>query len=368
MSSNTEVETEVVRPVKQKKLKPARKQVKPGDVVKQDTPQTGKEYNIWYNKWAGGDREDSYSNKTKSQTRCNIKRDAGLTRANTTGMRYCCLFFARGCCPYGWECEYLHMLPDPATAMPDSSKDCFARDKFSDYRDDMGGVGTFTRQNRTLYVGRIKETGVGTETEEIVMRHFKDWGEIEKIRVLQYRSVAFVTYVSEHHAQFAKEAMACQSLDNDEILNVRWATEDPNPTSKVAEKRRLEEIGQEAIRAKMDPRIVDAMRAVKALEEGHVLDENGGFEDGDGEMEDETEQDERGGKRRRIDEQEEALPPPEPASGGLLSADTLEGLRYFSEIRRRQGGVQAPTSVAKVKVQAPSAGLGLADYGSDDED
>ena len=117
--------------------------------------------------------------KTKSQTRCNIKKDAGLTRANTTGIRYCCLFFSRGCCPYGWECEYLHTLPDPERALPDSSKDCFARDKFADYRDDMGGVGTFTRQNRTLYVGRIKETGVGTETEEVVRRHFKEWGDIE---------------------------------------------------------------------------------------------------------------------------------------------------------------------------------------------
>ena len=118
--------------------------------------------------------------KTKSQTRCSIKRDAGLTRANTTGMKYCCLFFSRGCCPYGWECEYRHLLPDPTDSLPDSSKDCFARDKFADYRDDMGGVGSFTRQNRTLYVGRIKETGVGAETEEVVIRHFKEWGEIER--------------------------------------------------------------------------------------------------------------------------------------------------------------------------------------------
>ena len=87
---------------------------------------------------------------------------------------------------------------------------------------------------------RFEDEGVGPETEEIVIRHFRECGDIEKIRVLQYRSVAFVTYVSELSAQFAKEAMACQSMDNDEILNVRWATEDPNPTSKVQEKERLE--------------------------------------------------------------------------------------------------------------------------------
>ncbi|KAL0953300.1 hypothetical protein HGRIS_004549 [Hohenbuehelia grisea] len=350
-----------------KKQKPARKQVKPGQVEKTEAVQTGKEYNIWYNKWAGGDREDSYSNKVKSQTRCQIKLDSGITRADTTGIRYCCLFFARGCCPYGWECEYRHTLPEPSMALPDSSKDCFARDKFADYRDDMGGVGSFNRQNRTLYVGRIKETGNGQETEEAVIRHFREWGDIERIRILQYRSVAFVTYVSEFHAQFAKEAMSCQSLDNDEILNVRWATEDPNPTQKVAEKRRLEDMGQEAIRARMDPRVVDAMRAVRALEDGDTLDDEGQF---DGEDEQYTNGDESSAKRRRLDsptsveEPEQQSGPPQPA--GLLSADTMEGLKYFAEIRKRNG-IALPQAPLKAPPKAAIAGLGLADYGSDEE-
>lgn len=337
--------------------------MKAGDVERKETPQTGKEYNIWYNKWAGGDREDNYSNKVKSQTRCNIKKDSGLTRANTTGIRYCCLFFARGCCPYGWECDYLHTLPDPDNALPDSSKDCFARDKFSDYRDDMGGVGSFNRQNRTLYVGRIKETGPGPETEDIVTRHFKEWGEIERIRVLQYRSVAFVTYVSEFGAQFAKEAMACQSLDNDEILNVRWATEDPNPVQKVAEKRRLEEIGQEAIKARMDPRIVDAMRAVRALEDGDMLDD-------EGEVVEDLESSDPDPKRRRIElpppQEVTSEPPPQPL--GLLSADTMEGLKYFAEIRKRNGVSLSAMNPKIIPPKPLTSGLGVADYGSDEED
>ncbi|KAJ8588438.1 hypothetical protein M405DRAFT_819652 [Rhizopogon salebrosus TDB-379] len=366
MSTNDAV-TLVEKPKPVKKLKPARKQVKAGEVERKETPQTGKEYNIWYNKWAGGDREDNYSNKVKSQTRCHIKKDSGLTRANTTGIRYCCLFYARGCCPYGWECDYLHTLPEPDNALPDSSKDCFARDKFSDYRDDMGGVGSFNRQNRTLYVGRIKETGPGPETEEIVTRHFKEWGEIERIRVLQYRSVAFVTYVSEFGAQFAKEAMACQSLDNDEILNVRWATEDPNPVQKVAEKRRLEEVGQEAIKARMDPRIVDAMRAVRALEDGDVLDDGGDVVDDFQSGEDEDPEP----KRRRI----ELPPPPQEATSeltpqplGLLSADTMEGLKYFAEIRKRNAATSAVVNAKTVPLKPLTTGLGVADYGSDGED
>lgn len=50
----------------------------------------------------------------------------------------------------------------------------------------MGGVGSFARQNRTLYVGRIKETGTGPETEEVVRRHFREWGEIEKSAYLSH--------------------------------------------------------------------------------------------------------------------------------------------------------------------------------------
>ncbi|KAJ7472755.1 hypothetical protein FB451DRAFT_1250599 [Mycena latifolia] len=353
-TETTETVVAVAAPKKQKKLKPARKQVKPGDVVKTEAPQTGKEYNIWYNKWAGGDREDSYSNKVKSQTRCNIKRDSGLTRANVTGIKYTCLYFARGCCPYGWDSQ--------TTAT------------------DMGGVGSFNRQNRTLYIGRIKEQGTAKETEEIVMRHFKEWGQIERgerhpsttsastwaVKVLQYRSVAFVTYVSELHAQFAKEAMACQSLDNDEILNVRWATEDPNPVQKVAEKRRLVDMGQEVIKAKIDPKIVDAMRTIRALEDGDVLDEDGFILDDDDVEDDGSGQ--PGAKRRRLEapppSQELEEQPPQPK--GLLSADTLEGLKYFAEIRKRNGVPAAPVPRA---APAPlKEGLGLADYGSDDED
>jgi hypothetical protein len=118
-----------------------------------------------------------------------------------------------------------------------------------------GGVGTFSRQNRTLYVGRIR---ANAGIEQVIERHFEEWGEIERsrlswhftlgatielltlcagvcvclvcvfvvvtstVKVLQSRGVAFVTYVSELNAQFAKEAMMCQSLEHDEVLNVRF--------------------------------------------------------------------------------------------------------------------------------------------------
>lgn len=123
--------------------------------------------------------------------------------------------------------------------------DCFGRDKHSDYRDDMGGVGSFLRQNRTIYVGRIH---VSDDVEEVVARHFAEWGQIERTRVLNTRGVAFITYSNEANAQFAKEAMAHQALDHSEILNVRWATADPNPMAQAREARSIEEQAAEAVR------------------------------------------------------------------------------------------------------------------------
>ncbi|KAL2262829.1 hypothetical protein VTK26DRAFT_9350 [Humicola hyalothermophila] len=233
-----------VKKIIRRKKRPARPQIDPALIKSEPPPQTGTVFNIWYNKWSGGDREDKYLSQTHAKGRCNIAQDSGYTRADARPGSYFCLFFARGICPKGQDCDYLHRLPGLHDIF-NPNVDCFGRDKFSDYRDDMGGVGSFTRQNRTIYIGRIHVTD---DIEEIVARHFAEWGQIERIRVLNTRGVAFVTYTNEANAQFAKEAMAHQSLDHNEILNVRWATADPNPMAQKREARRIEEQAAEAIR------------------------------------------------------------------------------------------------------------------------
>jgi hypothetical protein len=271
-TTSTEVAAPTEKKVKKiirKKKRPARPQIDPALVKSEPPPQTGTTFNIWYNKWAGGDREDKYLSKTHAKGRCNVAKDSGYTRADRTPGSYFCLFFARGVCPKGQDCDYLHRLPGVHDIFS-PNVDCFGRDKFSDYRDDMGGVGSFMRQNRTVYVGRIHVTD---DIEEIVARHFAEWGPIERskypkphhlfhprqvpwltccvlplVRVLNTRGVAFITYVNLANAEFAKEAMAHQSLDHEEVLNVRWATADPNPLAQKREARRIEEQAAEAIR------------------------------------------------------------------------------------------------------------------------
>lgn len=86
------------------------------------------------------------------------------------------------------------------------------------------------------------------DIEEVVARHFAEWGQVDRTRVLTSRGVAFVTYTNEANSQFAKEAMAHQSLDHNEVLNVRWATVDPNPMAQKREARKIEEQAAEAVR------------------------------------------------------------------------------------------------------------------------
>lgn len=264
--------TKIIR----RKRRPARPQVDPSTITSEPPPQTGTIFNIWYNKWSGGDREDAYLSKTAAKNRCKISKDSGYTRADKVPGSYFCLFFARGICPKGHECQYLHRLPTLFDVY-NPNVDCFGRDKFSDYRDDMGGVGSFMRQNRTLYCGRIHVTD---DIEEIVARHFAEWGQVDRTRVLTSRGVAFITYTNEANSQFAKEAMANQALDHNEILNVRWATMDPNPLAQKREAARIEEQAAEAVRralpadfvAELEGRETPGMKRRRLVESGFGLE------------------------------------------------------------------------------------------------
>ena len=73
--------------------------------------------------------------------------------------------------------------------------------------------------------------------------------------------------------------MAHQSLDHSEVLNVRWATADPNPMAQAREARKIEEQAAEAVRralpaefvAEIEGRDLDA-RKRKKIEGGFGLE------------------------------------------------------------------------------------------------
>lgn len=120
----TNAEGKKVKKIIRRKRRPARPQVDPATFKTDAPPPTGTIFNIWYNKWSGGDREDKYLSKTAAQGRCNVAKDSGYTKADRTPGSYFCLFFARGICPKGVDCEYLHRLPAVTDMFP-SNIDCF---------------------------------------------------------------------------------------------------------------------------------------------------------------------------------------------------------------------------------------------------
>ncbi|EEH36153.1 pre-mRNA-splicing factor cwc2 [Paracoccidioides lutzii Pb01] len=350
-----------------RKRRPARPQVDPATVKSEPPPQTGTIFNIWYNKWSGGDREDKYLAKHHAPSRCNIARDSGYTRADKVAGSYFCLFFARGLCPKGHECEFLHRLPGLHDLF-NPNVDCFGRDKHSDYRDDMGGIGSFMRQNRTLYVGRIHVTD---DIEEVVARHFAEWGQMERIRVLNSRGVAFVTYTNEANSQFAKEAMAHQSLDHNEVLNVRWATVDPNPLAQKRDAQRIEEQAAEAVRKALPAEFVAELegRDPEAKKRKKIQGSFGlsGYEPPDEvwyahtrllEQAGETQQLEAPAETRLIGNAPAVKPQQSEGSGGgggILSGSTLSALNGFT------GGSFT------TKPSAPASSGPLVAYDSDDD-
>lgn len=352
-----------------RKRRPARPQVDPATLKSEPPPQTGTIFNIWYNKWSGGDREDKYLSQTAAPGRCNVATDSGYTRADKVPGSFFCLFFAKGQCPKGHECEYLHRLPGLHDHF-NPNVDCFGRDKHSDYRDDMGGVGSFMRQNRTLYVGRIHVTD---DIEEIVARHFAEWGQVDRIRVLTARGVAFVTYTNEANSQFAKEAMAHQSLDHNEILNVRWATVDPNPMAQKREARKIEEQAAEAVRRALPEEFVREIegrdpeaKKRKRIEGGFGL---AGYEAPDAiwyartrQLENRPDSTQAIEGEQKLVIEDQSLPEiPVEGNEGILSASTVAALQKRSTMANGKG----------YKTAAPPSNgttVGLVGYGSESDD
>ncbi|KAJ3301195.1 Pre-mRNA-splicing factor [Kappamyces sp. JEL0829] len=191
-------------------------------------------YNVWYSKWS---MDGSKFNKEKkaAATRCVVERDAGRTKASPK--QPFCIHFAHGRCTRGPNCTFLHRIPMPGDRI-ETTIDCFGREKFRTDRDDMGGIGSFERRCKTLYIGNI---GTNDHLEEIIRAHFSEWGEMEYgtgrsltlVNVLTEKGVAFVQYKSILNAEFAKEAMQDQRLESEDESNKRKAEKEVIETIKA---------------------------------------------------------------------------------------------------------------------------------------
>jgi hypothetical protein len=164
--------------------------------------------------------------------------------------------------------------------------------------------------------------------------------------------------------------MCLIALDNNEILNVRWATVDPNPLAQKREARRLEEQAAEAVRralpadfvAELEGRDPEA-RKRKKVEGSFGLQ---GYEPPDEVWYSRTKQLEAAGgaDQGQLEAPDQPLmleaasssaaPQLEPGNSGIFSSSTVAALRGLAG-----GNV---TTQAAPKASGPLVG-----YGSDDE-
>lgn len=245
--------------------KRARVQVEETELPSSVPPQTGLAYNVWYNKWSQG---QSGNARFVSPFKLDVDNDSGRTKGDKENKLYFCLYFAKGMCCLGKNCSYLHHIPEAADfarmSLHSNALDCFGREKFADYRDDMGGIGSFRRPNRVLYIGGI--TGSlnnkplkGHQIENRIKLTFSRLGELDSVRYVESKNCAFVKFKLQCNAEFAKEAMSNQTLlvPSDKEwdqrkegtgLLVKWANPDPNPAVRKQEEEELTKHTLEAIK------------------------------------------------------------------------------------------------------------------------
>lgn len=215
------------------RTRPARKQ-KERDISKFAYREGSEVYNKWYGRYTT-DRYDESVRETAT-TVCDPWLDSGWTQAdsrNTEDTAFC-LWFAKGCCTRASACRYKHRVPareDDETN--EHMVDIFGRERHANHKDDMGGVGSFMKECKTLYVSDIK---IDTTHPDCIQRLeaqlwklFHPWGPIESIRIIPNKLIAFVKFEYRSAAEFAKVACADQPCGVSEAINVRWAFEDPNP-------------------------------------------------------------------------------------------------------------------------------------------
>ncbi|EDO36726.1 predicted protein [Nematostella vectensis] len=229
---------EIAKNLEKYKKRPAKRQADPDEKKKVHwIPEGATEYNIWYDRWVGEHWHKDTMGAEESETRCCLATDAGFTKATileqSGNKHYYCIYFAKGCCHLGAECGFIHSIPtEKDVGRFGLAQDCFGRDRHQNHKENLGGVGAFDKESCTLYVGGLT---LHTKLEEWLWEEFGEWGEIEDIRIIPKKNIAFVRYKSRLNAEFAKVAMADQRLGGRHLMNVagQMMTQTPRPLLRI---------------------------------------------------------------------------------------------------------------------------------------
>lgn len=232
-------------------------------------------YNLCVHRHGKSSRHHLAATRSQKQAvgRCIPSIDTGYSRGSLAKQAIFCLHFARGVCTRGHECMYLHRLP---TGTDDAHcallYDIFGREKHRNEREDNGGTGSYMRSCRTLFVyyGAASTLG-GQRLRQLLATSFGEWGAIEDIHIVPSKCISFVRYKFRASAEFAKEAMMGQKMEDgmEDSLVVRWANDDPNMRAQERVKREREDVVLDGIRRaeqRIPPGQRVALRLVRSFE------------------------------------------------------------------------------------------------------
>jgi hypothetical protein len=150
--------------------------------------------------------------------------------------------------------------------------------------------------------------------------------------------------------------------DHDAPTPRSWATEDPNPAQIKVEKRRIQELGAEGVAKKINPQLVEAVQAVRTLEDGET--ENlYPIEASQPEPETAPHEDGPTAKRARTENGAGT----QNGAGGLLGQDAVENIKYFADLARQQAAEAKAQKIAAKPAAKPNAMGLLGGYGSDSD-
>ncbi|CAD6249763.1 unnamed protein product [Miscanthus lutarioriparius] len=171
---------------------------------------------------AGIDYDSSYGKARPNDTILKLQRTSPYYKRNRA---HVCSFFVRGECTRGAECPYRHEMPETGELSQQNIKDRYygVNDPVAlKLLSKAGEMPSLTPPDdetiRTLYIGGLDSR----ITEQDLRDQFYAHGEIESIRMVLQRAIAFVTYTTREGAEKAAEELANKLVIKGVRLKLMW--------------------------------------------------------------------------------------------------------------------------------------------------
>ncbi|KAG8660157.1 zinc finger CCCH domain-containing protein 49 [Manihot esculenta] len=188
---------------------------------------------------AGIDYESSYGKARPNDTILKLQRTTPYYKRNRA---HVCSFYVRGECTRGAECPYRHEMPVTGELSQQNIKDRYygVNDpvalKLLNKAGEMPSLEPPEDESiKTLYVGGLD----ARITEQDLRDNFYAHGEIESIKMVPQRAIAFVTYTTREGAEKAAEELSNKLVIKGLRLKLMWGRpQAPKPESEASEEAR----------------------------------------------------------------------------------------------------------------------------------